>query len=68
MRAIPNPGNYLEYSIESEEGINQEARAMYTPVLEIENGHLNLPPGPGWGISIHNEWLQNSRYEISQAT
>jgi L-alanine-DL-glutamate epimerase-like enolase superfamily enzyme len=68
MQAIPNPGKYLEYSIEREEGINREARAMYAPVPEIENGHLNPPSAPGWGISIHEDWLEDTQYEISQAT
>ena len=66
MRSIPNPGNYLEYSIEYEEGINLEARAMYAPAMNVENGQLDLPSLPGWGISIHQEWLDQSDYRVSE--
>jgi L-alanine-DL-glutamate epimerase-like enolase superfamily enzyme len=67
MRAIPNPGKYLEFSIESG-GINDEAMAMYSPALIIENGSLNLPAEPGWGITVSKEWLETSDYRISETT
>jgi len=66
MRSIPNPGNYLEFSIEFEDGINQEARKMYSPNLEISEGHLNLPGEPGWGINVHSEWLYKAEYQVSR--
>jgi L-alanine-DL-glutamate epimerase-like enolase superfamily enzyme len=66
MRSIPNPGNYLEFSIEFEDGINQEARSMYSPNLEISEGHLHLPGEPGWGITVHNEWLYKADYQVSR--
>lgn len=67
MRAIPNPGKYLEYSIEYEEGINLEARTMYAPAMNVENGRLDLPSQPGWGISIHQDWLDQSDYQLSES-
>ncbi|MCK4747212.1 MAG: mandelate racemase/muconate lactonizing enzyme family protein, partial [Bacteroidales bacterium] len=66
MRAIPNPGKYLEFSIEFDDGINHEARAMYAPILEIENGNLHLPSEPGWGITIHKDWLEKAEYQVSE--
>jgi len=65
MRAIPNPGNSLEFSIEFEDGINKVARDLFTPHLEIRDGHLNLPPEPGWGVKINEEWLESAKYEVS---
>lgn len=65
MRAIPNPGKYLEYSIESG-GINDEARTMFAPVFEIENGSLNLPAEPGWGITINPDWLKQADFQLSE--
>ena len=65
MRAIPNPGKYLEFSIESG-GINDEAMAMYAPELKVENGSLHLPAEPGWGITIHQDWLEKSEYQLSE--
>jgi L-alanine-DL-glutamate epimerase-like enolase superfamily enzyme len=66
MRAIPNPGKYLEFSIEFEEGINREARAMFAPVLKIEDGALNLPAEPGWGVAINPGWLEKADYLMSK--
>jgi len=66
MRAIPNPGKYLEYSIEFEDGINREARAMYAPQFEIEGGVLQLPSAPGWGVTIHPDWLETTNYQVSE--
>ena len=67
MRAIPNPGKYLEFSIEFDSGIDKEARAMYAPALEIENGSLHLPAEPGWGVTIHKEWLEKADYRKSES-
>ena len=65
MRAIPNPGKYLEYSIEFDEQINREAKEMYGPALVVSNGTLDLPPDPGWGVTIHQTWLEGSDYQVS---
>ena len=66
MRAIPNPGKYLEFSIEFDSGINKETRALYDPELKIEDGALHLPAEPGWGLTIHPEWLKKAEYQVSE--
>lgn len=66
MRAIPNPGKYLEYSIEFDEGINREVREMYDPALVVREGALDLPPDPGWGVTIQQAWLEGSEYQLSE--
>ena len=68
MRAIPNPGNYLEYSIEFEEGINYEAVSMYAPLLVVREGMLDLPEEPGWGVTIHQDWIDQAAYQVSELT
>lgn len=65
MRAIPNPGNSLEFSIEFNDGINKIARDMYSPHLEIQDGYLSLPAEPGWGVKINEEWLKSADYMVS---
>ena len=67
MRCIPNPGNSLEYSIESEEGINKTAKDLFSPHPEIRDGQLNMPPEPGWGVTINEEWLKSADYMVSEA-
>jgi L-alanine-DL-glutamate epimerase-like enolase superfamily enzyme len=66
MRAIPNPGNSMEYSIEYDEEINKVAKDLYSPLPEIKDGHLNMPPDPGWGIQVREEWLKSADYMISE--
>ena len=66
MRAIPNPGKFMEYSIEFGDGINLEAMEMFDPLLVVKEGSLDLPGEPGWGISIHEDWLEKVNYEISE--
>ena len=66
MRAIPNPGKYLEFSIEFDEAINGEARTMFSPAIEIADGHLDLPAGPGWGVAINPGWLDKTEYRESR--
>ncbi|KPL12781.1 MAG: mandelate racemase [Bacteroides sp. SM23_62] len=66
MRAIPNAGPYLEYTIE-EGGINQTARQLYSPGLEIVDGRLDMPSSPGWGVEFKKEWLDKADYQVSNA-
>jgi L-alanine-DL-glutamate epimerase-like enolase superfamily enzyme len=66
MRAIPNAGPYLEYTIE-EGGINQIARELYSPELEIIDGRLDLPSAPGWGVEFKKDWLDKADYQVSNA-
>jgi L-alanine-DL-glutamate epimerase-like enolase superfamily enzyme len=66
MRAIPNPGNSLEYSIEFDEGINKTAKDLFSPHPEIVDGHITIPPEPGWGITINEEWLKSADYMVSE--
>jgi L-alanine-DL-glutamate epimerase-like enolase superfamily enzyme len=68
MRSIPNPGNSMEYSIEYDEEINKVAKDLYSPLPEIKDGHLNMPPEPGWGITIHEEWLKSADYMVSEVS
>jgi L-alanine-DL-glutamate epimerase-like enolase superfamily enzyme len=68
MRAIPNAGPSLEYTIEEEEGINQTARELYSPALEIVDGALDMTSAPGWGIEFNPEWLDRANYQVSDAS
>ncbi len=62
LAAIPNAGPYLEFSIEPD----QWADEIFTPALEVRGGHVAIPPGPGWGITVRPEWLAKAEYAISQ--
>ena len=65
LRAIPNAGKYLEFSIEGADYYPwQEGLYVETP-YEIENGHTTVSDRPGWGIEIDPDWLARSKYQSS---
>ena len=62
LGAIPNAGPHLEFSIEPSEW----TRGLYTPELEVRDGHVAIPAGPGWGVTISQQWLESAERRISQ--
>lgn len=62
LAAIPNAGPYLEFTIEPS-GWTQE---LFSPALEVRDGHVNVPAGPGWGVTINDSWLAKADYRISR--
>lgn len=62
MGAIENAGPYIEFSIEPTPWVE----ALYSPELEVRDGKVNIPNGPGWGVEINPEWLANAEYQISE--
>ncbi len=64
MRSIPNPGPFLEFSIE-EQGENRE---IFEPALEVVDGEAVMPDAePGWGVRVRESWLAGAREETSSA-
>ncbi len=64
MSAIKNAGKYVEFSIEGLDYYPWQDR-IFTPNFEIQNGHVNLPELPGWGVEINPEWIALSDYQLS---
>ena len=66
LRAIPNPGDYLEFSIEGADYYPwQEGLFVESPYL-IEDGHVSVTDRPGWGVEIAPEWLEKAAYQCSE--
>jgi len=63
MAAIPNAGPFVEFSIEP----SRWTEGLYHPALEVRNGEVAIPEGPGWGITINPKWLESAEYQISEA-
>ena len=64
MGAIPNAGPYVEFSIEGRtiiRGRKGSSRRRYA-----EDGKVEIPDGPGWGVEINQAWLAASRYQKSE--
>jgi L-alanine-DL-glutamate epimerase-like enolase superfamily enzyme len=66
LRAIPNPGKYLEFSIEGPDYYPWQYDLFVESPYEIENGQARVSDAPGWGIEISPEWLARSAYHISE--
>ncbi|HYK87455.1 MAG TPA: mandelate racemase/muconate lactonizing enzyme family protein [Acidobacteriota bacterium] len=62
MGAIPNAGPHIEFTIESDSW----TKNLYQPALEVRDGRVAIPSGPGWGVTISPEWLAKARREASE--
>jgi L-alanine-DL-glutamate epimerase-like enolase superfamily enzyme len=67
LRAIPNAGKYLEFSIEGADYYPwQEGLFVHDPYA-ITDGCATVTDAPGWGIEPSPEWLARSHYRVSAA-
>jgi len=62
LAAIPNAGDFLEFSIEP----TGWAAELFSRALEAENGNVPIPDGPGWGVRINPDWLESAEYQIRE--
>jgi L-alanine-DL-glutamate epimerase-like enolase superfamily enzyme len=60
MGALANAGPYAEFSVEPQ----PTTSGFYAPCLEAVDGKVQIPDGPGWGVTIDASWLaQTERME-----
>ncbi|MEL6518461.1 MAG: mandelate racemase/muconate lactonizing enzyme family protein [Pseudomonadota bacterium] len=67
LRAIPNAGKYLEFSIEGPDYYPWQEGLFVESPYSIENGHATVTDVPGWGVEIAPEWLARAQYQRSDA-
>ena len=65
LRAIPNAGKYLEFSIEGADYYPWQQELFLPSPFEIEDGCAMVTDAPGWGVEINPEWLSESAYQVS---
>lgn len=65
MRAMPNAGRYLEFSIEGDDYYPWQRGLFRNDPYKIENGTAVVSDAPGWGVEISPEWLARSTYKTS---
>jgi len=65
LRAVPNAGKYLEFSIE-DEGYYPWQRDLFlgTP-FAVTDGALSVTDAPGWGMTINSGWLDRATHRAS---
>ncbi|MGI9316944.1 MAG: mandelate racemase/muconate lactonizing enzyme family protein [bacterium] len=66
LRAIPNAGKYLEFSIEGEDYYPWQRNLFSRSPFEVVDGHVSVSPQPGWGVEINSDWLEHSTYQSSE--
>ena len=65
LKALPNAGKYLEFSIEGDDIYPWQRDLFVEDPYRIEGGQLTLSDAPGWGVTISQDWLARSRYQMS---
>ena len=68
LKAIPNPGKYLEFSIEGLDYYPWQDGLFLNDPYRIEAGHAIVPDAPGWGVEINPDWLARANYRVSEKT
>ncbi len=66
LRAIPNAGKYLEFSIEEEDYYPWQYGLFRGDPYRIEDGKATVTDAPGWGVEIEPEWLEKASYRVSE--
>ncbi|RTM01123.1 mandelate racemase/muconate lactonizing enzyme family protein [Ancylobacter aquaticus] len=66
LRAVPNAGKYLEFSIEGEDYYPWQDGLFRNCPYAIVDGKARVTDEPGWGVEIAPEWLAKSAYQISE--
>ena len=66
LRAIPNAGKYLEFSIEGPDYYPWQYGLYRQDPYRIVDGRATVTDAPGWGIEIEPEWLAKATYQVSE--
>jgi L-alanine-DL-glutamate epimerase-like enolase superfamily enzyme len=67
LGAIPNPGKYLELSIEGPDYYPWQAGLFRGDPFTVTDGCVTIPAEPGWGVEIEPRWLASAAYRRSPA-
>ena len=65
LGAIPNPGKYLEFSIEEADYYPWQYGLFRNDPYKVRDGMVTIPSEPGWGVEISQAWLDKAAYRIS---
>jgi len=66
LRAIPNAGKYLEFSIEVEDYYPWQYDLFVESPFAIVDGHATVVDTPGWGVTVAPEWTERSHHQTSE--
>lgn len=66
LKAIPNPGKYLELSIEGLDYYPWQDGLFLGDPYRVEDGHVAVSDAPGWGVEINPDWLARAAHRVSE--
>ncbi len=66
LRAIPNAGKYLEFSIEGPDVYPWQEGLFVRSPYGIVDGKATVTEAPGWGVEVHPDWLAGAQYRVSE--
>ncbi len=66
LRAIPNAGKYLEFSIEGADYYPWQQGLFLGDPYAITDGHATVTDAPGWGVEVNPDWLDRAQYQVSE--
>jgi len=66
LRAIPNAGKYLEFSIEGPDYYPWQDGLFVESPYGVTDGMVTVSDQPGWGVEISPTWLDGATYQISE--
>jgi L-alanine-DL-glutamate epimerase-like enolase superfamily enzyme len=66
LGAIENAGPYAELSIEPDSYYPWQS-GIFEPALTAEDGMVEIPSGPGWGVEMRADWLEQAKHQVSTA-
>ena len=66
LRAIPNAGKYLEFSIEGLDYYPWQDGLFVESPFGIVDGKARVTDAPGWGVEVNPDWLAGAQYQVSE--
>lgn len=66
LRAIPNAGPYLEFSIEGGDYYPWQVGIFTRDPYAIADGRVTVTDEPGWGTDPSPDWLAGARRQLSE--
>lgn len=66
LRAINNPGKYLEFSIEDAKYYPWQEGLFVESPYAVVDGCVTVTDAPGWGVEVNPDWLANAAHQKSE--
>ena len=67
LRALPNAGPYLEFSIEGDDYYPWQRGLFAGDPFAVQDGKMMVTGAPGWGVEFAPDWLERASHRVSAA-